>query len=53
MVEVQSYKVDALPAPFSLLNYRLGLFSVVRFPWLHHIPSLADGTMKTQLNDVK
>jgi hypothetical protein len=28
----------------------LGLFTIVRFPWLNHVPFLADGTMETQLN---
>jgi hypothetical protein len=41
MVEVQSCEVDALLAPFEL-------FSIVGFPWLHHIQTLADVTMETR-----
>jgi hypothetical protein len=33
----------------ALLNNELGLFSIVGFPWLHHITSLADGTMETMV----
>jgi hypothetical protein len=32
--EVQSSEVDALPAPFSLAQNGLGLFTIVRFPHL-------------------
>jgi hypothetical protein len=31
-----------------VLNSGLGLFSIVGFPWLHHIPALADVTMGTK-----
>jgi hypothetical protein len=34
--------------PYSaLLNNRLGLFSIVGFPWVHHIPPLTNVTMDT------
>jgi hypothetical protein len=33
----------------ALLNNGLGLFSFVWFPWLHHVPSLADVTMETKV----
>jgi hypothetical protein len=33
----------------ALLNDGLGLLSVVSFPWLHHIPSIADVTMETKV----
>jgi hypothetical protein len=32
----------------ALLNNGLGLISIVCFPWLHHIPSLADITTETK-----
>jgi hypothetical protein len=41
MVDVQTWEADALPA---LLKSWLGLLSIVGFPWLHNIPSLADLT---------
>jgi hypothetical protein len=31
----------------ALLNNGLGLFSIVWFPWLHHIQYFADVTMET------
>jgi hypothetical protein len=41
--------MDALPAPFSaLLSNGLGLLTVLRLPWLHHMPSSADLTMETK-----
>jgi hypothetical protein len=42
MVEVQSWEVGALLA---LLNSGMGLFSIVGFPLLYHIPYLADVTV--------
>jgi hypothetical protein len=33
----------------ALLNSGLGLFSFVGFPWLHHMPALADVTMETKV----
>jgi hypothetical protein len=44
MVEVQSCEVDAS----ALLISGLGLFRIFEFPWLHHIPSLADVAMGTK-----
>jgi hypothetical protein len=44
MVEVQTYEVDAS----ALLISGLGLFSIVGYPWLHHIPTLADITTGTK-----
>jgi hypothetical protein len=40
--------MDALSAPFSLAQQRLGLFSIAVFPQLCHIPSLAEETMETK-----
>jgi hypothetical protein len=48
MVEVQICEVDALPDHSTLLNNGLGLFSIVEFPWLFHITSSADVTMKNK-----
>jgi hypothetical protein len=31
-----------------LLNSGLGLLSFIGFPWLHHMPALADVTMETK-----
>jgi hypothetical protein len=44
MVDVQNCEVDAL----ALLSNGLGLLSIVGFPWLQHIQSLADVTMVTK-----
>jgi hypothetical protein len=41
--------VDATLEPSALLKNELGLVNIVGFPWLHHIPSLADETMKTKV----
>jgi hypothetical protein len=41
--------VDVLPAPFSLAQQWVGIFSIVGFPWLHHIPSFADFAMETMV----
>jgi hypothetical protein len=32
----------------ALFKNEMGLFSIVGFPWLHHIPSLADVTMESK-----
>jgi hypothetical protein len=37
------------PQHSALLNNGLGLFSIVGFPWLDHIPSLADFAMETKV----
>jgi hypothetical protein len=50
MIAVQTSEVNTLTAPFSLAQQSgLGLFSIVGFPSLLHIPSLADGTMETKV----
>jgi hypothetical protein len=33
----------------ALLNIGLVLFGIVWFPWLHHMPSLADFAMETKV----
>jgi hypothetical protein len=37
----------------SLLNNGLELFSIVGFPWLHHINSLANVIMEAKVRTVK
>jgi hypothetical protein len=35
-----------------MLNSGLALFSIVGFPWLHHIPSLVDVTIGTNASNL-
>jgi hypothetical protein len=52
MVEVQSCKVNALLHHSALLYSGLGLFSIVGFPWFHHIPSFPDVTRGTRASSL-
>jgi hypothetical protein len=48
MAKSQSCDVVALSNHSALLNSGLGLFSIVGFPWLHHLPSLVGLTVVTK-----